>query len=100
MLQERTVFLTWDGPILRLRDMLQDRFGIRVQSPDDFLAEVEYELTASAPPPVSVRRLARVNADLPVWRAASLHPGTVALRSRYAAEEERQERCSALRASG
>lgn len=36
MLQERTVFLTWDGPILRLKEALRDRFGIRVQPPDDF----------------------------------------------------------------
>jgi hypothetical protein len=41
MLQGRTVFLTWDGPILRLGDVLQDRFAIRVQTPEDFLAELD-----------------------------------------------------------
>lgn len=39
MLQGRTVFLTWDQPILRFRDVLQARFGIRVQAPEGFLAE-------------------------------------------------------------
>lgn len=40
MLQGRTVFLTWDRPILRLSQMLRDRFGIRVQAPEDFLDEI------------------------------------------------------------
>jgi hypothetical protein len=39
MLQGRTVFLTWDRPILRLGEALQARFGIRVQAPEDFLAD-------------------------------------------------------------
>jgi hypothetical protein len=41
MLQERTVFLTWDRAILRLREPLHARFGIRVQTPEDFLAEID-----------------------------------------------------------
>jgi hypothetical protein len=40
MLQERTVFLTWDRPILELSNALEARFGIRVQPPEDFLAEL------------------------------------------------------------
>ena len=45
MLQERTVFLTWDRPILRLSQVLQDRFGIRVQTPEDFLAGIDTDAT-------------------------------------------------------
>lgn len=45
MLQGRTVFLTWDGPILRLSQVLQDRFGIRVQRPVDLLAEIDTDAT-------------------------------------------------------
>ena len=41
MLLNRTVFLTWDRPILRLSTMLHDRFGIQVQTPDEFLAEID-----------------------------------------------------------
>jgi hypothetical protein len=41
MLQGRTVFLTWDVPILRLAKVLEDRFGVRVESPEDFLAELD-----------------------------------------------------------
>ncbi len=41
MLQERTVFLTWDRPILELSKALEARFGIRVQPPEDFLAEID-----------------------------------------------------------
>jgi hypothetical protein len=45
MLQERTVFLTWDRPILRLSQDLQDRFGIRVQAPEEFLEEIDTDAT-------------------------------------------------------
>jgi hypothetical protein len=41
MLQGRTVFLTWDGEILEASDALRDRFGIRVEAPEDFLAELD-----------------------------------------------------------
>jgi hypothetical protein len=41
MLKGRTVFLTWDRPIHRLSEPLQDRFGIRVQTPEAFLAETQ-----------------------------------------------------------
>jgi hypothetical protein len=47
MLQGRTVFLTWDRPILRLSQLLRDRFGIRVQAPEDFLDEIETDATQS-----------------------------------------------------
>jgi hypothetical protein len=47
MLQGRTVFVTWDRPILRLSQVLQDRFGIRVQAPEDFLEEIETDATQS-----------------------------------------------------
>ncbi|HYZ14011.1 MAG TPA: hypothetical protein VFA08_10470 [Actinomycetota bacterium] len=40
MLQGRTVFLTWDGAMLRLREILDARFQIRVQTPEDFLIEI------------------------------------------------------------
>jgi hypothetical protein len=40
MLQGRTAFLTWDGRILDLSQVLQARFGIRVQAPEGFLAEI------------------------------------------------------------
>jgi hypothetical protein len=43
LLQERKILLTWDGPILRLKDVLQDRFGMRVERPEEFLAEVDTE---------------------------------------------------------
>ena len=39
-LQGRTAFLTWDRPILRLSEVLRGRFGIRVQAPEEFLAEI------------------------------------------------------------
>lgn len=45
MLQERTVFLTWDRPILRLCQDLPDCFGIRVQAPEDFLEEIDTDAT-------------------------------------------------------
>jgi hypothetical protein len=41
MLQQRTVFLTWDKPILWLSQSLKARFGIQIQTPEDFLAEVD-----------------------------------------------------------
>jgi hypothetical protein len=47
MLQGRTVFVTWDRPILRLSQVLRDRFGIRVQAPEDFLDESETDATQS-----------------------------------------------------
>ena len=40
MLQHRTVFLTWDRAVLRLGQTLQARFGIRVESPEDFVADI------------------------------------------------------------
>jgi hypothetical protein len=45
MLQGRTVFVTWDGPILELRQVLQERFGIRVQGPEEFLEEIDTDAT-------------------------------------------------------
>lgn len=40
-LQERDFFLTWDGPILGLRDELQKRLGLRVMKPEEYLASHE-----------------------------------------------------------
>ena len=51
MLLKRTVFLTWDKPILWLSEVLEDRFGIRVQTPDDFLAAIATP-PAPAPDPI------------------------------------------------
>lgn len=36
-LLKRDVFLTWDGPMLRLAEELRSRFGIVVSSPEDYL---------------------------------------------------------------
>jgi hypothetical protein len=49
MLQGRTVFLTWDRAILRLSQVLQDRFGIRVQAPEDFLGEIDTDAIQDLP---------------------------------------------------
>jgi hypothetical protein len=40
MLQHRAVFLTWDRAVLRLGQTLQARFGIRVESPEDFVSSI------------------------------------------------------------
>jgi hypothetical protein len=48
LLQGRTVFLTWDDEILRLSDALRDRFGIRVETPEDLLAEISTDPSQDA----------------------------------------------------
>lgn len=37
-LQDRDVFMTWDRGILRIRDALSERFGLRIMQPEEYLA--------------------------------------------------------------
>lgn len=49
MLQQRSAFLTWDRAILRLSKVLQACFGIRVQAPEDLLAEIATDASRHGP---------------------------------------------------
>ena len=46
MLQNRDLYLTWDRRVLDAGDMLRERFGLRVATPEEYLAAPK--ATASA----------------------------------------------------